>query len=392
MKILYITGEVVPSNMGGSVHCFEVSRNLVKLGNEIFVVSQIDKNQKDYEEIEGIKIIRCNLKFFNKAMPILGIKTIYNNFKKVKIDLIMERFYCTGGSGIIFSKIKKIPLVLEVNNPHHEEVIYKYNLRNNFLVKILRYWSNYQFRNSSNILTPLKDIIPEKFQDRVMEISWGANIDIFNQELRNTPESLQIMKKYNLVNKIIIVYSGTFRKWQGVLDIPEIVKYVINKNKNIKFLLVGNGDYKKEVEEKIKADKLQEYCVFTGEQPYKLVPYFLSISHIGLAPFNIKGDYCLEKFGFYYSPLKIFEYMASGLPVITTDYYPLNEIVKNDERGKIIKSGNIKGFADTILELSEDKDLRNRFGTNAISYVLQNYSWKSHTEKLNKIFQQIVNK
>ena len=73
--------------------------------------------------------------------------------------------------------------------------------------------------------------------------------------------------------------------------------------------------------------------VFAGPQPHERIPELLALADIGVAPFDLSSHPPLTTFGFYWSPLKVFEYMAMSLPVVTIDVIPLNEIVRPEHEG-----------------------------------------------------------
>ncbi len=125
-------------------------------------------------------------------------------------------------------------------------------------------------------------------------------------------------------------------------------------------------------------------------QPHERVPYLLALADVGVAPFDVAAHAPLSTFGFYWSPLKVFEYMAMALPVVTIDIAPLNEIVRQGCEGELYPTGDIEGLAAAIRRLTKDRELRANDGLSARERVIEYYSWQAHCRALDELLRQIV--
>ncbi len=150
IKVLYITGETVPGNNGGSVHVWEVASNLSRLGYDVTLISQKQGTLAPSEYLKGVKLLRTNMQYSNKILSIAGLKLLPELLMR-RFDIIIERYVTFGGVGTIYSKLKKIPLILEVNSPHTEELIWRYNITCRTIVNILRFWRNVQFTQAKRL-------------------------------------------------------------------------------------------------------------------------------------------------------------------------------------------------------------------------------------------------
>ena len=391
IKVLYITGETVPGNNGGSVHVWEVASNLCRLGYEVTLISQKQGTLARSEYLKGVKLLRTNMQYSNKILSIAGLKLLPELLMK-NFDIIIERYVTFGGVGTIYSKLKKIPLILEVNSPHTEELIWRYNITCKTTINILRTWRDIQFRQAKRVIATSLTVVPEHARLKTEQVRWAANTDMFAPELRNTDKANNIRKIYNLENKFTVVFAGTFRKWHGALDLPELVRAVVSKAKNVQFLFVGGGECLDEVKAKIRDMHLSQYVVFAGTQKYEMMPYFMAAADAGIAPYNAAYYKPLKDFGFFWSPLKIFEYMASGLPVITVSYDPLPKIVINGETGFITPAEDPSKIAEAIINLAKNPLNASRMGKGAREFVKNNYTWKLHVNNLDKIIKSTIEK
>lgn len=380
MRILYITAECVPGNTGGSVHAYEVATHLAKHGHDVTVLCHRGKSQSAAEDVHGAHIIRSPMRVLGKAFSPKAL--IHLPLLRGTFDVVMERFYATSFLGAYFSRIKKAPLVLEVNNPHLEELKEKKDFPS-YLMPAAKLFSRMTFAKSSLIFTPLKNCVPENVRHKVREISWAVNTNVFHPGSRHEEKCLAVQKKYNLQNKWVAVYAGTFRTWQCPDVLVDAAEIVSKQRSDFRLLFVGSGDIFDEVKLKIQQKNLNDVCVLAGEQPYENVPYFLGAARLGLAPFSLTKT--MQRTGFYYSPLKIFEYMSCGLPVVTSSFPHWSGIVTENETGFLLpQNWTPQDMARIILKCMDSQDMIDVMGRKARQNVESGFSWDAHVGTLLK--------
>ncbi len=388
MRILYITAECVPGNTGGSVHAYEAASHLSKQGQDVTVLCHRADGQKEIETGNGFRIFRSPMRLFGKAFsPLALLRFPHLN---EPFDVIMERYYATSFLGAYLSRVKKIPLVLEVNNPHLEELREKKDFPK-FLLPAAKALTNMTLRQASLIFTPLKNILPQEFLPKVREISWAVNTTLFHPGTRKSGKCAEIRKQYGLGGKYVAVYAGTFRSWHAVAQIAGAAEIIAAQRKDFCVLMVGKGDLFDDVKRKILERKLQDVCILTGEQPYEDVPDFLGAADIGLAPFALTAT--MQKQGFYYSPLKIFEYMACGLPVITTKIPSLDGLVSEGKTGFLLpENWTVDDLARLLLRFMSDKVDFSMSGKRAREAVATEFSWNTHVRTLVQEMERLTGK
>ncbi len=142
------------------------------------------------------------------------------------------------------------------------------------------------------------------------------------------------------------------------------------------FLLIGDGP------ERAQAERLAAAWpgrfTFTGAVPYEQVPELLAGASVGVAPFNTAPHPALRAAGFFWSPLKVYEYMAAGLPVVTADIHPLNQVVRDGQEGALFREGDVAGLAQAIARLLDDPAAARAMGASARARVVEHYSWARH--------------
>ena len=114
----------------------------------------------------------------------------------------------------------------------------------------------------------------------------------------------------------------------------------------------------------------QEMLKFVDRVPNRDVPLWLGTLDIAVMPFPET-----EHYNYYMSPLKLFEYMAAGVPIVSSDLPAIREILRHDENAWLVSPGNPEALGQGMIELLRDRDLAARIARNAKQQV-KKYTWK----------------
>ncbi|MCQ2497387.1 MAG: glycosyltransferase family 4 protein [Lachnospiraceae bacterium] len=91
-------------------------------------------------------------------------------------------------------------------------------------------------------------------------------------------------------------------------------------------------------------------------------------------------------------PMSVLEAMAYGLLVITTNVGGIPKLISHGETGFIFEPGNTKAMAECLSKLLNDEELRRRIGQQAREFVIKNYSFEKHLEKLKAVYSKVISK
>jgi len=263
------------------------------------------------------------------------------------------------------------------------------------LLGSMRRWAVTQARWSHAIVTPLATTVPPEVpRGAIHELPWGANVERFDPRIREARrEALDALaKEIGLVmSGPVAVFLGSFRSWHGAGHFAEAARTHISRGSNLSFLAIGGGPELEPLKEKVTGWGLPSgRFVFAGAQPHERVPDYLALGDIGVAPFDLGAYAPLREFGFYWSPLKVFEYMSMAIPVVTIDVPPLNRIVREGEEGLLYPTGDLDALVGALSCLEGDADLRRKMGASARERVVANYSWREHCVALDGILKKIA--
>jgi len=190
----------------------------------------------------------------------------------------------------------------------------------------------------------------------------------------------KVLSKYNLRGKIVLGFIGSFHYWHGVYNLFEFLRWTLNQYKDVVFLLVGAGPLKDKVENLVKTNNMDSKVIFLGYVPYGEVPHYLAAMDIVLAPYP-KLDF------FYYSPLKIFEYMSAGKAVVATRIGQIAEVIRDGVNGMLFEPDDLQEMRRKTALLIENKKLREQIGLNARRRIVEGYTWDKAAAKVSTVLE-----
>src|SRR5258708_7114556 len=172
-------------------------------------------------------------------------------------------------------------------------------------------------------------------------------------------------------------FVGTFGPWHGVLTLAEAVT-LLPTDSGVRFLLVGAGRFREEVERIIRAAGKERQVIFTGHVDHEAVPALLDACDILLSP-HVPLEDGSDFFG---SPPKLFEYMATGKGIVASRLGQIGEVLVDEETALLTEPGNEEELASAIQRLSSSRDLRERLGTAARRAAIAKYTWLHNAQRV----------
>jgi glycosyltransferase involved in cell wall biosynthesis len=387
MRILYVAAGIpVPGSIGGSTHVIEVCRGLAALGHQIVAVIGPAAGDEQIGEA-GITIVNM------PQSPQLGLTllpTVTRLAARFQPDAIMERYYNLAGAGIIHARRRRLPSILEVNAPVYDPPGSRKDRLDRALGQPLRRWARWQVRAADRIVTPLATTVGALARPgSIVELPWGANADLFDRARLDPATIAATRAELGLPDAAqVVAFSGSFRHWHGVESLLDALQRLLPSRPNLWATLIGDGEERPALIERVRGwGEVGKRVIFTGRLPYSEVPRHLAVADLGVAPFEPDRHAALRHFGFYWSPLKIFEYGAMGLPTVCPAIPPLDTIVRDGREGRLYPVGDRAGLAAAIAGLLDDETGRRAMGRSARERVAAEWSWAAHCRGLDEILQ-----
>jgi len=376
--------QFIPSEHAGFVHTFSIVKALKDIGNDVvlygipsgFNLFNILKWQYVYK---GIRvnytrfIVSFKLKYrIFSLLNTISYRRILNLLKEQNPDVIHERFHVPNPHSIKICEKLKIPKVLEVNSLYIEEGVYTGRAREIALDQRKKL-----FEQCKAIITQTETLkcMIEKLTDKpIYVIPNGVDTEKFRPDVYYG----DVKKELGINDEVVVTFVGSFKKWHGVDQIPKIAKRF--ERSKVKFLLIGSGELFEHVK-RTRADNM----ILLGAKPHDEIPKYLALSDILIAPFN---DEYFKGFGFWWNPVKLFEYMSSGKPVVSYDYEEVRKIVR--DAGLLAKPGDLDDFIKKLKHLIEDEDLRREMGRKGRDIAVKEYDWKTRAKQTVEVYKLVL--
>jgi glycosyltransferase involved in cell wall biosynthesis len=381
MRIVYAAlDQRVPGTTGGSVHVMAVAGGLATLGHEVDVLTT-----------QGPGPFPEGPARWHALAPPLGLRhlrvlrteAVRAFADKVRADVIIERYHNFGGEGLRAAKAIGALAVLEVNAP---VIDYpgspKARLDKALLVEPMRRWRDRQCRMADLLVTPAAEVLPAFVPpERILEIEWGADTERF------VPGAVGAVPFATRPGALLAVFAGAFRAWHGAITLVRAIRELrASGRRDVDAVLIGDGP--ELARARAEADGI-DGVTFTGAVAHACMPACLAAADIGVAPFDVAAHPPLQ-LAFYWSPLKVFEYMAAGLPVIAPAIPRLARILGPGHERLLYDAQAPLALADALVYAADHEDERRRLGAAARQRVCDTFSWAAHCRTLDDAIRQLM--
>lgn len=276
------------------------------------------------------------------------------------IDIIYERYAIFSVVGILLGKHFNCPVALEVNYTSLSPLV---RARTSFLKPLAKRFDQWIFKRATAIIAvsgTLKAQLINDFgidADKITVIANAADPKLFTvAEKKTAPEC-------------VIGFVGGFYPWHGLSLLVDAVKILIEREQKVKCLLIGDGPELDAIKSKVQSYNLEEFFSFPGRIPHAELTSYVAEFDIGVMPDS--NDYG--------SPMKLFEYMAAGIPFVASDYPPIVEICHG--QGLVFEKNNVDSFVEALFEYTNSFEKRSKAGTCGRNLVLEQFNWKNNAQR-----------
>jgi glycosyltransferase involved in cell wall biosynthesis len=374
----------------GKTHFIEVAQNLVKLGNELLILlpGYQPRDRKNY----GLSV--CYVPTFRKNVlsyllyEINSLLYLTFYILKWKPDAIYLRQGLFEVSPPILAWLFRVPYVIEKNGLMEDE--FRSRGFSEIVIKILRLAEEINFRLSDKIVCVTEGIkreIVRRYkvnEGKLMVIPNGANIELFRPlDKRECRRKLGLEE-----NAFYVGFVGSFAPWQGLEILIEAAKRVKEQGyAQIKHILVGDGEQEPLLRQKVREYKLEQEIKFTGRVTYEQVVYYINACDIAIAPFTKERNSIIGV-----SPLKVYEYLACGRPVIASRLDGIKEVIEEGKCGYLFEPGDAEELAKRIIQSYQERDALQEMGLRGRRLVENKYSWRMTAKRIVKVLNEIIEK
>ena len=371
-----------PSKGGMETSVINLSKGLEKAGHEVFIFAPEYPNYKDEKKnIFRYKSIRFNYGgyFYVIPIPIFSSK-IKEIVKNLKLDVIhSHQPYSLGSEALKFSKKLNTPIVftyhIKYEDYSHYIPLIPETVSKKYIRKITTKYSN----QCNNIIAPstaIKKMLADRgIKSPISIIPSGINVDNFKKDTRQKSE---IRKKYKIkTDDILLITACRLTEEKNLGFLVRSFAKIKKRSENIKFMIVGDGAVKKDLEKMTEDLGIKNSVIFTGlvDRTEIIGLYQASDIFIFASKTETQGLVAVEA-------------MAAGNPVVAIKASGIEDMVKNNEDG-FLTSESEEEFSESVLKIVNDKNLREKMSAQA-KINSTRFSIEPWIEKVVKLYHGLI--
>jgi glycosyltransferase involved in cell wall biosynthesis len=221
-------------------------------------------------------------------------------------------------------------------------------------------------------------VVPE--QKATVILGSGVPTNLFNPARVSDVKQTQLRTELGIrPYEIVVTMVSRVIRSKGVLEFMVAAREVGTRYPNVRFLLVGPND-DDSVDRLNSAELLQLKQTVTWSGPRRDIPVVLAISDISVLPSAYREGI----------PRVLLEAASMGLPIVTTDSPGCNEVAKHNVNGFLVPARNPAALSRAILRLTEQPELRQRFGEASRRRAIEHFDLSIIAEQTRAVYQQLL--
>jgi len=341
-------------------------------------------------EILGIKTFSKNryLNFILKNLnPFNNYKKIYKKSKKINADIYQLHDLWINRIGKKLKNLPQKPVVIyDAREPYAEDYISYIKVKGvmKYFIKIFSLfvdkWEKSISKNYDLVISN-EEIVRDRFRKKIgldkAEVLYNYT-DIY-KEYKKIPFK---EKEYDFI------YCGGITKERGAWKILEATLLAKERMQNIKVAFVGSyspNNLKNELRDFILKNNLEQNIILYSAVDYNRISEFYNKSRVGLVTLFPNKTFKISM------PIKIFEYMAFGLPIIGSNFGHMKEYIEEDNCGIIVDPLDAIEISNAMTELLTNRKKYDLYSKNGREATLKKYKWDFEFDRLIGYYTKLLN-
>lgn len=283
-------------------------------------------------------------------------------------DVIYERYSLFGTAGLAVARSHGVPLLLEVNAPL---IIERQRVEPLPLASLAREREEAVFRGADAVLCVSEGVASYvrthgAATERVQVVPNGVDDSRFHPGVSGD----EVRSRYGLENALVIGFAGSLKPWHGMDLLLEAFSRVAEPHWRL--LIVGEGPEGDRLKALARELIIADRVVFAGAVHHDIIPAHVAAFDIAVAPYRGASE-------FYFSPLKLYEYLAAGRAIVASDVGQIASAIRHLENGYLVPPDDAAALAAGLARLAADGALRSKLSSRAPRCV---QSWDHVAERV----------
>lgn len=377
MRIAYVCtdpGIPVFGTKGASVHVREVIRAMRRMGHEVTLFARRieDDRPAGLESLDVVPLptaIAPNAEARERALLDANRDTARALGDAGPFDLVYERHALWSHAAMEWAFAREVPSILEVNAPLIEEQA-KYR---GLVLRQLAEFSRTRAFAAADAIVAVSDEVAQHAhanaasRGRVHVVPNGVDAQRFHPRVPASapaPDGI-----------LTIGFVGTLKPWHGVDVLIDAFAMLHAAHPRTRLLIVGDGPEAARLRAHASERGITNAALFTGPVDPDAVPGLVASMDIAVAPYPADE-------GHYFSPLKLFEYMAAGRAIVASRIGQIDRLVEHERTALLCEPGDATSLASAIARLHADAALRQRLAANAREQAERHHTWDGAVSRI----------
>ena len=356
------------------------AKSLTK-AHEVLLIAP-DEERAD-KEVDGVRIVTVKKPKSKVLHPITMWRVFKAGFKQD-----CDVYHCHEPGSLFVCVILKVlrgkKLIYDAHE-HYPSLIAEDSLFPDFSRPLVRFFADVEERvlvRFADVVITVDENLASKYKKYHKDV-----IIIFNYPKLSLFRENKISDdlKNGFERNMVLLYVGGLTKDRGTLESIQALQKIVKKVPNAKLVFLGEfkggAEYKEEVISYIEKNNFDRYVEFSGYVPHEDVVEYMNMAKV--------GTLFLQPIPRYINAvsIKLFEYMACGLPVVASNFPEISQIVKEADCGMLVDPTDVDEIADAIVYLLEHPEDAERMGENGRRAVGEKYNWERMEERLLELYE-----
>ena len=294
------------------------------------------------------------------------------------LDLVMERYSLWSDAAMTWARAFDVPGVLEVNSPLVDEQAQHRVLADRVGAEAI---ARQAFDAADSVIAvsePVARWVLDRTDNRnVTVVPNGVDTRYIRPGLEGRPQAASHLDQrgepraashLDQQTPFVIGFVGTLKPWHGVEVLVASFARLARTDHGTRLRLVGDGPQRAAIEAQAERLGVADRVDLVGAVAPERMPEELARMDLAVAPYPQLPD-------FYFSPLKLYEYLAAGLPVVASDIGPVGEVLDGGHLGVLVTPGDVTELAAALAGLRSDAALRAELGDLGRRAAVSRHDW-----------------